>query len=280
MGQSGRCRRRILATVKKLWYSSDCPDKTTKAAVFYSPTYRDLSRAEGRTFTGLRRKSSPCLVRTTVGVRPSARYEGGHMSRRIAAYWTKWRLVTTVFGDMCFYCREDVAACLDHVLPYSYVNNGDVDNLRPSCALCNAIAGNMIFETEGDKRIYILGKRQRRKETRHCSCTQCGAPYIFREQSPSQFLCPECYDAEYGTHEAERCSWDDWLKLLDQAGMSIEIYRTARSLYMSEHSRGRKWLKMCLIEAIRLTEARYTSPLTDENATGSHYELCNVMLPK
>ena len=83
---------------------------------------------------------------------------------RISCYWTKWKKLVERYGDMCFYCDEHVATSIDHVIPYSYVDNDELDNLRPACALCNCIAGDKMFESDLEKRWYILGKRKSRKK--------------------------------------------------------------------------------------------------------------------
>lgn len=182
------------------------------------------------------------------------------MSQRITAYWAKWQLLATIFGDMCFYCGEGAATVLDHVLPYSYDQNSDIDNLRPCCALCNSLASDKIFESIEDKRQYLLDKRRRRRQTYHTTCCECGVPFIYREQSLSQFLCPECYDLEYGTHEAERKTWRDWLCLLKEANMFIEIYRMAGKMYRDHRSlQKRNFLNQCLIAATRTYEAEQLS---------------------
>jgi hypothetical protein len=160
------------------------------------------------------------------------------------------------FGNMCYYCHEEAATTLDHVLPASYYTIHDIDNLRPACALCNSIASDKVFPTEDDKRWYILDQRKKNHKLRHCFCTNCGIAYIYREQSPSLFLCAECYDIEYDTGYAGLSSWKNWIELHAEAGWHIDIYRRAGKLYReSLRSHSRALLNSCLVAAMRSIEA-------------------------
>jgi hypothetical protein len=176
--------------------------------------------------------------------------------RRITSYWQKWKALTTVHGDLCFYCRSEVATCLDHVLPYSYTDNDDASNLRPSCALCNVLVSDKVFASVADKTAYILERRRRRGGLRQSVCCTCGVPYVYREQSPSLFMCPECYDREYDTKLSSRKTWQKWLQLLSDAGMFIWIYRRAGDLHRGLRQHGAIFLRMCLVQAIQELEAK------------------------
>lgn len=158
---------------------------------------------------------------------------------------------------MCYYCHEEAATTLDHVVPLSFAADHEIDNLRPACALCNAIAGDRVFQTEDEKRWYILAQRKKHKYgLRHCFCNDCGIAYVYREQSPSLFLCAECYDIEYGTSYAESATWRNWVKLHDEAGWYIDIYRRAGKMFRANRrAQSRKFLNTCLIEAMRTIEA-------------------------
>jgi hypothetical protein len=172
-------------------------------------------------------------------------------------YWSKWRDLCVKYGDMCFYCREEAATTLDHVLPYSYAIVNEIDNLRPACALCNCIASDKIFESVDAKRYYILDQLRRRHDLRHAFCTECGIAYTYRTHSPSLFLCPECYDLEYGTDWQSRAAWRAWLTLHEEAGWFIDVYREAGNFYRKHRFSGnRKFLTECLITALRNKEAR------------------------
>ena len=175
---------------------------------------------------------------------------------RITAYWSKWRLLCMKFGDMCYYCHEEAATTLDHVMPVSYAVNHDLDNLRPACSLCNAIASDKVFPTEDDKRWYIQAERKKHHGLRHCFCNDCGIAYVYREQSPSLFLCAECYDIEYGTGYAKSSSWQDWIRLHAEAGWYIDIYRRAGKMYRGNRgAQSRRFLNSCLVAAMRAIEA-------------------------
>jgi hypothetical protein len=185
------------------------------------------------------------------------------MAGRITKYWSKWRELTMTWGDMCFYCRVEAATTIDHVIPYSYAADDDIENLRPACPLCNSLASDKMFQSADEKRWYILGKLKRRHDLRHAFCTECGIAYIYREQSPSLFLCPECYDLDKGTNYAAMSSWCDWLKLHERAGWHPEIYRRAGRMYRDNHGlQSHKFLVQCLLESLHEEEARQLTPLS------------------
>jgi hypothetical protein len=49
---------------------------------------------------------------------------------------------------------------VDHVVPWKYTHDDDLENLVSSCHACNAIAYDRVFPTLDKKREYILAKRQ------------------------------------------------------------------------------------------------------------------------
>jgi hypothetical protein len=184
-------------------------------------------------------------------------------SRRITDYWTKWKQLREMYGDMCFYCYEEAATTMDHVLPYSYEVINDLYNLRPACALCNSIVSNKIFKSVEEKRWYILDKLKQRHKLRHAFCTECGIAFIYRQHSPSLFLCPECYDLQYDTKQASRKGWKEWLELHDEAQWFSEIYREAGNKYRQNQCRGgHAYLVKCLLEAMRHVETKYGENVT------------------
>lgn len=141
-----------------------------------------------------------------------------------------WKELIAFYGSLCFWCREEPATCIDHVVPYSWDQDNSIDNLVPSCALCNAIAGNKMFDGVEHKRQHILNRRKQ-KGCRILLCSECLLPYTQQEHSPSPFLCAECYDREYGTDYGHNVAWCKWLRLLSDAGIEHEANRRARQNY-------------------------------------------------
>jgi len=65
----------------------------------------------------------------------------------------------------CQYCgynprnsEELRALWIDHIVPLSYGGGYKLDNLVVACDRCNQIAGNMVFDTFEDKKLYIREK--------------------------------------------------------------------------------------------------------------------------
>lgn len=119
-------------------------------------------------------------------------------------------------GSMCFYCHKDIATQLDHIIPYSYSEDNSIHNLVPCCGMCNVIATDKVFSGVDEKQEYILRHRQ---NNTHYICRDCLLPFVYRENSPSLFLCAYCYDQEYGTEYAKRKQWEYWIKILEQANI-------------------------------------------------------------
>lgn len=76
--------------------------------------------------------------------------------RRNQRYRKHWKELVSMYGSMCFWCREEPATCIDHCIPYSWDQNNDIDNLVPACITCNALAGSKMFESVEHKRQYIM----------------------------------------------------------------------------------------------------------------------------
>ena len=126
-------------------------------------------------------------------------------------------------GSLCFYCREESASQIDHIIPYSWDGDNSIENLVPSCAWCNVVASNKLFENVWQKKEYILSKRKRK--IKRSICTECLLPFVYKEHSNSPFLCPECYDIEYSKNEKSRSGWKTWLKTMEDAGFLIQAHR-------------------------------------------------------
>jgi hypothetical protein len=138
-------------------------------------------------------------------------------------YLSKWPELTRIYGRFCVYCGFNYATSIDHVLPISYKRDDSIENLRPACMDCNLIASGRVFEDFEAKQWYILEQRKKRRwQRKQAVCTDCKLPYIYLMQSPSLFLCPECYDIEYETELSKTDDWLRWLTLLVRANINVE----------------------------------------------------------
>lgn len=144
-------------------------------------------------------------------------------------YRKRWRELVSNHGARCFYCRKEMATCIDHVVPYSYDHDNQIENLVPACTLCNLLASDKCFDSVEQKRQYILGQRAKRGN-RQAICTDCLLPFAYRVHSPSLFLCAECYDLEYGTEYAQHPEWKLWLRQLREAGIPAEAHESLRKM--------------------------------------------------
>lgn len=132
-----------------------------------------------------------------------------------------------MYGSLCYWCREEVATCIDHYVPYSWDQDNSIENLVPSLTLCNVLARSKLFESVDHKRQYILNKRRNKKHG-FLRYSEYLVPFVQHEHSPSPFLCAYCYDEEYGTQECASKSWIRWLELLDTAEIPhLDIGRLA-----------------------------------------------------
>lgn len=150
-------------------------------------------------------------------------------TNRRLTYKKRWKELIEIYGARCYYCRKEAATTIDHVVPYSWDAVNDIENLVPACALCNAIAGDKMFEDVEQKRQYILSQRAKRSNMR-AVCVECLLPFTYRAHSPSMFLCAECYDLEYpGDHYSESPEWHRWIEQLRHAGIAAEAHRKMRA---------------------------------------------------
>ena len=62
----------------------------------------------------------------------------------------------------CGYCG-DPASEVDHIIPYSYVQKHDDENLVGACSICNRIASNKVFDGFIEKQSYILEERKKER---------------------------------------------------------------------------------------------------------------------
>lgn len=184
------------------------------------------------------------------------------MYYRRQTYRKHWKELISFYGSLCFWCREEPATCIDHVVPYSWDQDNSIENLVPSCALCNAIAGSKVFDGIEHKRQYILNRKERKGKLgkRMLRCQECLLPYVQYEHSPSLCLCPECYDREYGTEHTKMGHWQDWLRLLAAAGIEHEAHRQARTHYGAcTKARKRQFVYQVLHEMNILYEQRQSA---------------------
>ena len=149
------------------------------------------------------------------------------MTHRDIGYRSKWRELIEYYGPRCYYCHKEIATTIDHVVPYSWDQDNDIENLVPACALCNSLASNKMFDSVEHKRQYILGQRKKRTN-QTVICTGCLLPFTYRTHSPSLLLCAECYDDEYDTQCSKTREWHRWLKQLMEAGIPAAAHRELR----------------------------------------------------
>lgn len=145
--------------------------------------------------------------------------------RAIGGYRQIWATLMSVYGEKCVYCHQAIATQIDHVIPYSYCHYHGLENLRPSCAWCNILASDSVFEDFEQKYDYIRGKRasKRRNPNAMLDCTTCLIPY-YSALHPNAFLCPRCYSIEYKTDLSKCKGWRDWLSILKSVGVDYEAY--------------------------------------------------------
>lgn len=160
-------------------------------------------------------------------------------NNRSVAYKKYWDDLSAMYGNLCFYCRKEIATCIDHVVPYSWDGDNSINNLVLCCSLCNQIASDKMFDSVIQKQAYILKHREKYKNVR-AICTECLLPYAYKQHSPSLFLCAECYDMEYGTIYSFAPHWKRWLVELSQAGIMAGAHRLARKTVGACSSRERR----------------------------------------
>lgn len=165
---------------------------------------------------------------TTRGVLHRHKGDAKMGRRRKWGYRRQWNKLVKVYGPMCYYCGE-FATVIDHVIPVAAGGTNDFTNLLPCCALCNLIALDREFKDAEEKGDYIRQQRRKMKKMTRAICIDCLLPFQYRKHHRSLFLCPECYDKDFGTEKAKKESWQKWVKLLVTAGYDLEAHRkTAR----------------------------------------------------
>lgn len=100
---------------------------------------------------------------------------------------------------VCVYCGDD-ADCVDHVVPYSWSQCDDEDNLVACCTRCNLIAGGIVFKDFDQKCNYIKNRlKAKRYHDNYSVCTNCHKMFKPRCNGSTIFLCSDCVDVEYTT---------------------------------------------------------------------------------
>ena len=168
--------------------------------------------------------------------------------RRKMTYRKHWKELISMYGSLCFWCREELATCIDHCIPYSWDSNNDIDNLVPSCMMCNAIAGDKMFESVEHKRQHIMARRKAKKFRAMLRCSECLVPFVQCEHSPSPFLCAHCYDIEYDADVSSSKSWRMWLRLLDAADIPYLAHWEAHKLGTAKNKRQFTYSVLSIIE--------------------------------
>lgn len=191
------------------------------------------TRAEGQqnTIVGKPPFFSLCpSARHTIARKAAVCFTGWNMrAKRDLSYRKYWSRLIEIHGPLCYYCKEEVATTIDHVVPYSWDADNEIENLVPACGLCNQLANNKMFDSAEHKRQYIIGERKKRA-SRRAICSECFLPYTYLAHSPSLFLCAECYDNEYGTNNAKKKNWREWLYDLEQADIYPQAHRNMKSM--------------------------------------------------
>lgn len=145
---------------------------------------------------------------------------------RSTSYRKHWSELVARFGSICVYCRDEPATQIDHVIPVSYYPLHIIENLRPCCGWCNLLASDKVFETFAEKDEFLRKARQtKRNKQRRTTCSKCWLPYQNPLHVRSFFYCPECYDEEYETQYRYTAKWRDWLRLLEEAEIDVDLHR-------------------------------------------------------
>lgn len=136
---------------------------------------------------------------------------------RITNYKTKWRLLESAYGSLCYYCKLNVATQIDHIIPYSYSCDHSIDNLILCCQSCNLKASDKIFPSLYDKEKFL----RKYKTKKNLICSNCFVVYYSSLSYCNSFLCPLCFSLEYGN--SLKKDWHRWLKLLDKAEIDYNV---------------------------------------------------------
>lgn len=130
---------------------------------------------------------------------------------RIPNYRTKWKLLESAYGSLCYYCRLNIATQIDHIIPYSYSCDHSIDNLILCCQSCNLKASDKVFSSLYEKENFL----RKYKRNRNLICSNCLIVYYSSLRQCNSFLCPLCFSLEY--KKTLKKDWLNWLSILDKA---------------------------------------------------------------
>lgn len=122
-----------------------------------------------------------------------------HAGRRRHISKARRQAIIEQYGGLCAYCGYE-ADTVDHIIPFAYGGSDDDENLVASCAICNCIASDKIFDTFDAKREHIrrrygpfIENRLKRIRAKLSICADCKAIYAPRVGGSSAVLCGPCY---------------------------------------------------------------------------------------
>jgi hypothetical protein len=143
---------------------------------------------------------------------------------------SKWSQLRSLYGDLCFYCSQELAQSVDHVLPTSEGGTNDIWNLRPCCMWCNQHASNKVFESVEEKREFLIEKRRaNRRLAVQTLCTTCLLPFQRPHMTSSLFECPICNPES--CDDKQMREWNRFMDTLQRAGFIFSIHRDIRKMY-------------------------------------------------
>lgn len=238
-----------------LWYNGRCETKQIyQAADFYirsfCRTILTQSNINGHQNDGSVQKSAVNRVvrcasvsfRTQTGLTADFCVLGGRtLKRRKTTYKSgvTWSKMIMLYGQYCAYCGQEPAQSIDHVIPWDYSYNDDIENLRPACMWCNLHAGSKMFSSFEEKQSWLRAKRTNgRGVASRTICTTCFLPYQRPHMTTSLFECPFC-DPEKST-DNRRKEWNKFLFVLKSAGVRLEIHEEIRDLVKNHGMRMRE----------------------------------------
>lgn len=168
-----------------------------------------------------------------------------------------WNQLLLMYGEKCVYCHNQIATQIDHVIPYSYIPCHDLINLRPSCARCNLIASDKVFEDFEEKYKYVRTKNFKSTLLR---CIVCTIPF-YSELHTNQFYCPHCVLCEYPNNRINQESWNKWLIILKTAGMFPQAYEEVSDMVFREGLKIELRTKFSIVNnrILQLIEEEYQS---------------------